>query len=175
RQREKRGISRWLAKFNDWFDHQADRYGNVIAWALHHRRWMTAIALAAFFGALVLQATVGGSTFLPPSDYGTIAIDVRVPSSASLEYAKLKVEKAAELARTLPEVEATNSNVTATGGRVYVDVGKTTKKKRRSIFAIAVDLRKLLSQLVGAEYVVIEDLNNGVRKPVQIQFSGPDY
>jgi HAE1 family hydrophobic/amphiphilic exporter-1 len=28
---------------------------------------------------------------------------------------------------------------------------------------------------VGAEYVVIEDLNQGVRKPVQIQFSGPDY
>src|SRR5262249_37018194 len=26
----------------------------------------------------------------------------------------------------------------------------------------------------GAEYVVIEDLNNGAQKPVQIQFSGPD-
>src|SRR4029078_2650596 len=99
----------------------------------------------------------------------------RGQSSASLEYAKLKVEKAAELARTLPEVEATNSTVNPTGGRVYVDVGKTTKKKRRSIFEISVDLRKLLSQLVGAEDVVIEDLNQGVRKPVQIQFSGPDY
>ena len=172
---EKKGISKVLKRFNEWFDHQADRYGNVIAWALHHRKWMTGIAVLTFIGALILQATVGGSTFLPPSDYGTIAIDVRVPSSASLEYAKLKVEKAAELARTLPEVEATNSTVSPTGGRVYVDVGKTTKKKRRSIFAIAVDLRKLLSQLVGAEYVVLEDLNNGIRKPVQIQFSGPDY
>src|SRR4051812_25549678 len=37
---EKRGFSRWLKKFNTWFDHQADRYGNVIAWALHHRKWM---------------------------------------------------------------------------------------------------------------------------------------
>src|SRR5205085_11565744 len=145
RQREKRGISRWLAKFNDWFDHQADRYGNVIAWALHHRRWMTAIALAAFFGALVLQATVGGSTFLPPSDYGTIAIDVRTPSSASLEYAKLKVEKAAELARTIPETKATNSTVNAGGGRVYVDIDKP-KTRKRSSFEVAVDLRKLMSQ-----------------------------
>ena len=32
---EKHGISRWLARFNDWFDHQSDRYGHVIAWALH--------------------------------------------------------------------------------------------------------------------------------------------
>src|SRR5258706_1051161 len=110
---EKKGISKGLKKVNVCFDHQADRYGNLIAWALHHRRWMTAIALVTFVGAIVLQLTVGSSTFLPPSDYGTIAIDVRTPSSASIDYAKLKVEKAAELARTIAEVKATNSNVFA--------------------------------------------------------------
>ena len=124
-------------------------------------------------GALALQATVGGSSFLPASDVGTIAIEVRTPSSASLEYARLKVEKAAELARTIPETVATNSQVNASGGRVYVDLGKSTKRKR-SAFEIAVDLRKLMAQLVGAEYVVLDDLNNGARKPVQIQFYGPD-
>ena len=36
----RKGISRWLTNFNTWFDHQADRYGKVIAWALHHRVWM---------------------------------------------------------------------------------------------------------------------------------------
>jgi HAE1 family hydrophobic/amphiphilic exporter-1 len=173
RRREKRGISRYLAKFNDWFDHQADRYGNVIAWALHHRRWMTAIALFAFLSAIALQVTVGGSTFLPPSDYGIIAVDVRTPSSASLEYSKLKVEKAAELARTIKETVATNSTVYAGGGRLYVDIGKSNKRSRTHS-EIAAQLRTLLSRLVGAEYVVIEDLNQGVRKPVQIQFSGPD-
>ena len=43
---------------------------------------------------------------------------------------RLKVEKAAELARTLPETKATNSQVNASGGRVYVDIGKSTKRKR---------------------------------------------
>src|SRR5258706_2214370 len=38
--REKSGVSKWLRQFNLWFDHQADRYGNVIAWALHHRKYM---------------------------------------------------------------------------------------------------------------------------------------
>jgi len=173
RHQDKRGLRKLLARFNDWFDRQADRYGNVIAWALHHRRWMAAIAVVTFACALALQATVGGSTFLPPSDYGTIAIDVRTPSSASLEYARLKVEKAAELARTIPETVATNSTVFAGGGRVYVDIGKSNKRRRGHI-EIAADLRKLLARLVGAEYVVIEDLNQGVRKPVQIQFTGPD-
>jgi HAE1 family hydrophobic/amphiphilic exporter-1 len=173
RHQEKRGLSLWLSRFNAWFDHQSDRYGNVIAWALHHRRSMTAIALASFVGAIALQATVGGSSFLPASDVGIIAIDVRTPSSASLEYAKIKVEKAAELARTLPETKATNSQVSAGGGRVYVDIDKSTKRKR-SAAEIAADLRQLMARIVGAEYVVLDDLNNGVRKPVQIQFYGPD-
>jgi HAE1 family hydrophobic/amphiphilic exporter-1 len=173
RHQEKRGISKWLHRFNDWFDHQADRYGNVIAWALHHRKWMMAMALVSFIGALVLQGTIGGSTFLPPSDYGTIAIDVRTPSSASLEYAKLKTEKAAELARTIAETKATNSTVFAGGGRVYVDIGKP-KTRSRTIWEIAKELRAKVATIVGAEYVVIDDLNQGVRKPVQIQFSGPD-
>ena len=172
-QQEKKGVRLWLSRFNAWFDHQADRYGNVIAWALHHRRWMTFIAVASLVGALALQATVGGSSFLPASDVGVVAIEVRTPSSASLDYARLKVEKAAELARTVAETKATNSQVNATGGRVYVDLGKSTERER-SAAQIAVDLRKLMAQLVGAEYVVLDDLNNGARKPMQIQFSGPD-
>jgi multidrug efflux pump subunit AcrB len=162
-----------LQRFNAWFDHQADRYGNVIAWALHHRKWMTFIAVASFAAAIGIQVKYGGSSFLPVADYGMFAIDVRTPSSASLEYAKLKVEKAAELARQIAETKATNSSVRAGGGRVYVDIGKRWERKR-PLPEVARELRASLKQLVGAEYVVLEDLNMGAQKPVQIQFSGPD-
>lgn len=173
RDQEKRGLRLHLARFNDWFDAQANRYGEVIAWALHHRRAMAAIAAASFAGAIVLQATVGGSAFLPPFDAGTIAIDVRTPSSASLEYAKQKVEQAAERARTLAETKATNSQVNASGGRVYVDIGKITGRKRTAA-EVAAELRRHMATLVGAEYTVLDDLGNGVRKPVQLRFFGPD-
>ena len=169
----KRGISRVLERFNLWFDHQADRYGRVIAWALHHRRWMAVFAFLSFVAAIGLQAKWGGSSFLPASDAGTVAIDVRTPASSSLEYARLKVEAAAALARTLPETKATNSFVNPGGGRIYVDVGKSTQRKR-SAQAIAADLRKMTARLVGAEYVVLDDLNNGAQKPVQIRFTGPE-
>ena len=169
----KKGISLWLAKFNAWFDHQADRYGNVIAWALHHRVWMGIIAAASFAGAIGLHAKFGGSSFLPASDWGFVAIDIRTPASSSIDYSLLKVEKAAELARTIPETIATNSYANPGGGRVYVDVDKSTKRKR-SVREIAVDLRKLMAQLVGAEYVVLEDLSNRAAKPVEIRFAGPD-
>jgi hydrophobe/amphiphile efflux-1 (HAE1) family protein len=169
----KRGISRWLGIFNTWFDHQADRYARVIAWALHHRRSMGIIAVGSLAGALALQAYFGGSEFLPAADSGTIAIEVRTPSSSSLEYTRIKMEKAAELARSIPETVATNTTVNAGGGRIFVDVGKSTKRKR-SAKEIAVELRVKVARIIGAEYTVLDDLNNGIAKPVQIQFSGPD-
>ncbi|MEI8155727.1 MAG: efflux RND transporter permease subunit [Burkholderiales bacterium] len=169
----KTGISAVLARFNVWFDHQSDRYGNVIAWALHHRRWMAAIALASLVASLVLQVKVGGTSFLPATDSGNLMIDVRMPSSASVEYARLKMERAAELARTIAETKETNSNITASGGRIYVDIGKRHTRSRTAK-EIAVELREKVNTLVGAEYVVLDDLTNGSRKPIQIDFTGPD-
>ena len=169
----RRGLERLLARFNVWFDRQADRYGNVISWALRHRRSMTLIAVVSLGASVVLQMKFGGSSFLPVSDNGTLAIDVRTPPSTSLSYARAKIEQGASVAHGLPETEATNSNVNSEGGRIYVDVGKSTQRERGAA-QIAADLRQRLSVLVGAEYVVIDDLNQGARKPVQIQFSGPD-
>jgi HAE1 family hydrophobic/amphiphilic exporter-1 len=169
----KRGISLVLKRFNDWFDRQADAYGNVIAWALHHRRWMGFFAILSFVAAIGLQAKFGGTSFLPSGDWGTIAIEVRTPASSSLEYARLKMEAAAAVARQIPETKATNSWINPTGGRIYVEIGKSTERKR-SGEDIAQELRERVKQLVGAEYVVLEDLNNGAQKPVQVRFTGPD-
>jgi HAE1 family hydrophobic/amphiphilic exporter-1 len=85
----------------------------------------------------------------------------------------MKLEAAAVMARTLPETKATNSYVNPTGGRIYVDIGKSTERQR-SAQDIAIELRKRTSQLVGAEYTVLDDLANGAAKPVQIRFSGTD-
>ncbi|KQV46710.1 MULTISPECIES: efflux RND transporter permease subunit [unclassified Duganella] len=169
----KTGIGKVLDKFNHWFDHQADRYGKVIAWALHHRRWMAVIAVATFIGALALQGTLGGSSFLPKVDFGTIAIDVRTPSSSSLEYTKTKMDKAAQIAHTIKEVKATSTYVNLSGGRIWVDIGKRGERKRDAT-EIGMELRQKLAGLVGGEFVVLEDINNGARKPVQIDFVGPD-
>ncbi|MDB5916076.1 MAG: acrB/AcrD/AcrF family protein, partial [Massilia sp.] len=169
----KKGLSKMLARFNDWFDHQSDRYGNVIAWALHHRIWMAIIAAATLAIAIALQVTVGGFSFMPASDQGMLMINVRTPASSSVEYARLKMEKVAEIARSIPETKDTNSNIDASGGRVYVDIDKRATRKR-SAKDIAAELREKIRPLVGAEYVVIDDLNGGARKPVQIDFTGPD-
>ena len=90
-----------LAAFNDWFDHQSDRYGHVIAWALHHRRWMAGIAVAS------LRRRAGaaghGRRLELPADVRRRhhrhrrAHAVRAPASNT---PGCKVEEAATLART---------------------------------------------------------------------------
>jgi len=169
----KKGLSKVLERFNVWFDHQADRYGNVIAWALHHRVWMGILAFSVFVGAIIVQNKFGGSDFLPKTDSGFVVITVRTPASSSIEYARLKMETAAELARTIPEVKETSSRIDASGGRVRIDIGKRQTRKR-SAKEIAVELRDKIKTLVGAEFVVLDDLNQGARKPIQIEFTGPD-
>ncbi|MDO9194218.1 MAG: efflux RND transporter permease subunit, partial [Undibacterium sp.] len=101
----KKGLGKVLARFNDWFDHQADRYGHLIAWALHHRRSMATIAVVTLVAALGLHIKWGGSSFLPVADSGNLMIEVRTPASSSIEYARLKMERAAEIARSIPETK----------------------------------------------------------------------
>jgi HAE1 family hydrophobic/amphiphilic exporter-1 len=55
-------ITKKLDRFNHWFNHQADRYRNVIAWALDHRSAMVALAIGTFFASFTLFA--GGVTGL---------------------------------------------------------------------------------------------------------------
>jgi hydrophobic/amphiphilic exporter-1 (mainly G- bacteria), HAE1 family len=172
--RERKGLEKYFARFNIWFDHQANRYGKVIEWCLHHRKWMASGAALLLVGALAYQVKGGGrSEFLPKSDYGTLAIEVRTPSSTSLEYARSKVEKAAQLARNMPETKSTDARVNATGGRIWVDVGDKADRER-SLEDLAGALRDDLKQLVGAEYTVFDDLNQGAQKKVQFKFYGSD-
>jgi HAE1 family hydrophobic/amphiphilic exporter-1 len=49
-------IARTLDRFNRWFDRMADRYKDVIAWALDHRLMMVGLALASFLAALMIPA-----------------------------------------------------------------------------------------------------------------------
>lgn len=169
----KKGISKLLQRFNEWFDHQADRYGHVIAWALKHRLLMALLAVATLQVSCGAQFKWGGSSFLPAADAGFLVVDVRSPASSSLEYSRLKLDAAAALASTLPETKATTSYPNASGGRIYVDIGKSNERQR-SAAEVATALREKVSRLVGAEYVVLDDLNNGAQKPVQIRFYGAD-
>jgi HAE1 family hydrophobic/amphiphilic exporter-1 len=51
---QKPWITKILDRFNHWFNHQAERYRLVIAWALDHRAAMVALAIGTFFSSFTL-------------------------------------------------------------------------------------------------------------------------
>jgi hydrophobic/amphiphilic exporter-1 (mainly G- bacteria), HAE1 family len=53
---EKGWITRQLDKFNRWFNHQAQNYRKVVAWALDHRASMIVIAAGTFFSSFLLPS-----------------------------------------------------------------------------------------------------------------------
>jgi len=175
----KRGpVGRALERFNIWFDRKAQGYSRVIDWALHHRVWMWLLAFGSLLGAVAMIATQSvGSSFLPQTDNGAIQIDVRAPSGSSLEYTRIKAEQAAALASGLPEVEYVMTTVGTDGNvsKAKVEIDLVDENLRdRSAQEIAQALRAETRRLVGAEFTLIDDLNNGAQKPLQIQFRGPD-
>jgi multidrug efflux pump subunit AcrB len=170
----KKGIGKVLDKFNHWFDHQAARYGKVIAWALDHRRSMAAIALASFVAAIALQVTVGGTSFMPKQDHGALRVDVRTPSSSSLAYTRGKMEKVSAIAMGIKEVKSTEVYINQASGNIWVDIGERRERKR-SATEIGSELRQKLAGMVGGEFTVIDDFGGGGGgKAVQIDFVGPD-
>jgi hydrophobe/amphiphile efflux-1 (HAE1) family protein len=171
-------ISRLLARFNTWFDRQAERYERVIAWALDHRWSMVALALAAFIGALALPALglIGGS-FFPVTDDSEFNISLQTPPGSNLAYTRLKAEEAARLARTRPEVAYTYTTI---GGRNdAVDEGtvfvKLTPKNERDRHQaeVSAELRRELGRLAGVTAAISSGFGDG-QKQIQIQLQGPD-
>jgi HAE1 family hydrophobic/amphiphilic exporter-1 len=179
----KRGsISRMLARFNKWFDRQADRYKTVIAWALDHRLAVTAIAGGSFVLAIVLQVTIGGTGFVPVSDRSEINLIVEAPGGSNLEYTRLRTEAVAELARRHPEVAYTYTSI---GGAIpfrapgvdqaLVYVRLVPKANRHvSQDQLGAEFRREFAHVAGVTVSVFTSGFGGAVKQVQVQMRGPD-
>lgn len=179
--KQRRGLGRVLQRFNLWFDRQAERYSRVIRWALGHRKSMWLLALAAFFGALVLQGTKGGTGFMPDTDNSAFIVTLRAPSEASLAYTEQKAAQVAAITQQLPEHRYTQTTVGVSGNvtraQVFVRLVKENQRSRSSK-QVAEAVRAQLKAIVGVEITVSSEMNGGGgggdSKPLQIQFRGPD-
>jgi HAE1 family hydrophobic/amphiphilic exporter-1 len=171
-------ISRLLARFNDWFNHQADRYKSVISWALRHRFAMVLLAVGSFTGALAMPAMgLLGGEFFPVSDNSEFSVSVQTPPGSSLAYTSRKMEEVSTLARSVPGVSHTYATIGGTSGsvdegNVYVALApKHTREMNQE--AIARALRQKLREVGGATASIqTSGLDN--QKQIQVQIRGPE-
>lgn len=175
---QKSWLTRHLEGFNHRFNDLAEGYKRVIGWALDHRFAMMGIAALSFFGALWLQATFGGTSFMAVSDNSELNVLVETPPGSNLEYTRLKAEEAARLARAHPEVAYTYTTVGGTGGTVdtatvYV---RLIPKADRDISqeALGQGLRREVGRIAGATTSVFTGWLNGNMKQIQIELRGRD-
>jgi HAE1 family hydrophobic/amphiphilic exporter-1 len=180
---ERRGpLFRALGAFNRWFDRQADRYKDVVAWALDHRWSMIGIAGLSFVGAIALQVTVGGAGFAPISDRREVNLIVQAPPGSSLEYTRGKVEEALVVLGARPEVEYTYASIgtpiplQAPGVDAAVVYARLTPSHRRAVSqdALGPILRDALRPIAGADISVFNSGWGGTFKSIQLQLRGPD-
>jgi HAE1 family hydrophobic/amphiphilic exporter-1 len=171
-------ISRWLVRFNDWFNAQADRYKRVIGWALRHRIAMMALAIATFVIALAMPAMgyLGGE-FFPVSDNSEFQVNVQTPAGSNLAYTSRKLEEVAAIARSIPGVSHTYATVGGQTGAVdegSIYVGLIPKVERtQNQEQIAQTLRRRFAELGGAEASILTSGFDN-QKQIQVQLSGPD-
>ena len=126
-------ITRKLDRFNQWFDRLADRYHDMLAWALDHRLAMAGIAVGSLVAAIGLQVAIGGTDFMPLTDRSEISIDVDAPAGSNLEYTTQRAEHAVRVARSHPEVAYAYTTIgTMNGGvdkaSVYVKLFSRDKR-----------------------------------------------
>jgi len=171
-------LSRQLARFNRWFDRQADGYKRVIGWALRHRLAMVMLAIASFVGALALPALgfIGGS-FFPVQDISEFIVNIETPPGSSLSYTTQKAEEVAALARSKSEVAYTYATVGGrTGavdeGMIYVRLVPKSQRARHQD-DVSSELRREMQRIGGVTASVSSgDFEN--QKQIQLQIQGPD-
>jgi HAE1 family hydrophobic/amphiphilic exporter-1 len=178
---DKRGwITRALDRFNNWFNRMTDRYTAVIAWALDHRWWMVAIIVLSFVGAIALQVTIGGSSFVPETDNSELSITVETAPGSTLDYTREKTEEIAVQARKHPEVLYAYSTVGSSDGSGTVDAGriylklKPKQERTRSQQQLSAAIREEVRNIAGAEAYIATNGPGGGGKSVQVQVRGED-
>ncbi len=172
-------ITETIAKFNRWFDSQANRYRGVIRWALGHRKATLLIAAASFIGAIMLFPLIGGG-FFPESDNSEFAVIFETPEGSSLAYTRSKAEQLLAELRREKGVDYTYTTIgsgatgTVTAGNIYVKLTKPAERDRsqKDIMAAA---RAKLTRMQGIEVQVLEGGGlGGPVAPLQVQINGPD-
>jgi HAE1 family hydrophobic/amphiphilic exporter-1 len=171
-------FSRWLVRFNEWFDRRAEGYKGVIAWALDHRFAMVFLAVSTFVAALALPVVgVIGSAFTPEMDYSEFVIDLETPPGSNLAYTRLKAQEVSRIARTRPEVAYVYTAIAGQGdavdeGTLFVKLVPKGQRARTQADVVA-DLRAEIGRLGGLTASISTGFEPG-QKQIQLQLRGPD-
>ncbi|NVN98123.1 MAG: efflux RND transporter permease subunit [Geobacteraceae bacterium] len=178
-QGRRKGLARWLEKFNTWFDLSADKYKRVIAWALDHRKKVMFLALSAFIGGLYIFSTLE-SSFMALYDKGEFQVSFKTSPDASMAETEGRMAALLDVVKTIPEIDhnyatiGAGDNGTVRDGLIYLKLKERDQRKRNQ-FQIQRDIREKFTRVAGITFS-IEEVGQigGAQKPLNVNLKGDD-
>ena len=164
----------WLAKvmdqverFIEWMHHV---YGDVLEWALLHRKTVLGVSFALFAGSFALVPLIG-TEFVPEADRSFISLRLNTAVGSSLEYTDSKVKQVEDVLKQFPEITLAMTTVGTEEGRNYARINlklSDVADRERSQKDLEKAIRKALRPIPGIE------LTLGFNRPIFINILGPD-
>ncbi|MEI7816399.1 MAG: efflux RND transporter permease subunit, partial [Desulfuromonadales bacterium] len=178
-QGKRKGIARYLEKFNFWFDKTADKYRGAIAWALDHRKSVMALALGSFVAGIMLFGSLE-SSFMAPEDKGEFQISFKTAPDASVVETEDRMHAVLAAVKSAPEVDHTYATIgagdsgTVRDGLLYVKL-KERKDRSKNQFQLQREVRERLQKIAGITFS-IEEVGQigGAQKPLNVNLKGED-
>lgn len=157
------GWERGFAAVTGW-------YTRFLAWALHHRWLVTAVAVALFAGSLALMPQLGAS-FMTRADDGEVVVDAALDPGYSIAGATALADKMEQIIRATPEVVTVYSVATTDDIKIFVKM-VDKRQRQRGIDAIIAQLRQQLDAIPGIKVSMLQRSALKEGKPLEISIKG---
>lgn len=144
----------WYGKFFLGFEEIIERlkvaYGNILAWALSHKRYVLIGVLALFIASFALiPGGFIGTAFVSPSDRGELNISLEMAPGTPLAQTNQMVFEAEKMVMAHPEVEKVFSNVGTQSGNALTGNTATSNIAEISVRMVDKNLRTISSDAFG--------------------------
>jgi HAE1 family hydrophobic/amphiphilic exporter-1 len=176
---------KWASKkMGDFLDWLNKIYGNVLSWALGHRKTVIVFVTIALIGSFALVPMIGMS-FIPSMDSGEIYINLKLSRGTQLEETNKTTIEVEDFLSSIPEVKTIFTTVapprdglfgSGAAEQANLRVMLVDKKQRnRSSAKVAEDIRSYLATIPGVEYGVTASdasLHDTGMSPIQVKVKG---
>src|SRR5262245_249596 len=162
--------------FFAWIDR---RYGQVLRWALDHRRLVMGSALAMFLLVFPLNALVGRD-WIPPDDQGEVTVLLNLPEGSSIEATSRLATDITKKLTALKGVEFVNPYVhegLMSHSHIYVKLVDLSERKFSNL-DYAAQARKICAAYPNLRYkVMIPSALGGGENffPIRALILGPEF
>lgn len=155
--KRKKGLSRILGAFNDWFGRVTGRYKNFLSLFVN-RRVITFLVLVGFCAGTWLISKDIPSGFIPNEDQGTFYAIVQTPPGATLERTDDVVDQLQKIAVTIDGIKSVSSlagfeilseGTGANTGTCLINL-KDWSERKHSVKEIMAELEEKVRDIKGA-------------------------